>query len=74
VEFAPLAFLYYLRVIGGLAHCPINRRAGIAATGLGCPKRAGIVTDYLKLLVTLVNSLNRIQKRLEAAAGRIMLV
>jgi len=66
-EFAPLAFLYDLRVHGGLAHQPNMTKAAIAAEHLGLPRNSWLRTDYLKLLNLLTASISQISKHLEDA-------
>jgi hypothetical protein len=66
--FAPLAFLYELRVHGGLAHAPNKARASEAAGQLGLPKEAWHRADYLRLLNLVSESVRRIAQDLQAAA------
>lgn len=70
-DFAPLAFLYDLRISGGLAHPPSKETAAAAADSLGLPKENWHRTDFLSLLKRIAHSLNRISERFEAAAEQI---
>ena len=67
-EFAPLAFLYELRIHGGLAHPPSKQEAATAAAKLGLPKENWHRTDYLRLLKLLADSFDQISEHLEAAS------
>jgi hypothetical protein len=67
-EFAPLAFLYDLRVHGGLAHPPNKEDAATAAAKLGLPKGNWHRTDYLAMLKLLADSFDRISEHFEAAS------
>jgi hypothetical protein len=67
-EFAPLAFLYDLRIHGGLAHPPNKQEAASAAAKLGLPKGNWHRTDYLRLLKLIADSFDRISEHLEAAS------
>lgn len=66
-EFAPLAFLYDLRVFGGLAHPPNRTKAGKAAAQLGLPRENWHRTDYLNLLCFLAGCFDRISTYFDAA-------
>jgi len=70
-EFAPLAFLYDLRISGGLAHPPSKETAAAAAANLGLPKERWHRTDFLSLLRRIAHSLVRISEHLEAAREQI---
>jgi hypothetical protein len=70
-EFAPLAFLYDLRIHGGLAHPPNKDEAVGAAVRLGLPRGNWHRTDYLNLLRLVGESVNRISEDLEAAADML---
>jgi hypothetical protein len=70
-EFAPLAFLYDLRIHGGLAHPPNKKEATLAASKLGLPKGNWHRTDYLALLKLIEHSFERISERFEAATVAI---
>lgn len=70
-EFAPLAFLYDLRIHGGLAHPPNREEAAAAADKLGLPKGNWHRTDYLRLLGLIADSVNRITEHLEAAVDEL---
>jgi hypothetical protein len=65
-EFAPLAFLYDLRVHGGLAHPPSPEKMAMAAGKLGLPRGNWHRTDYLSLLRIVTESFNRIAEHFEA--------
>jgi hypothetical protein len=65
-EFAPLAFLYDLRVTGGLVHPPNRQAAGKAAVQLGLPKGNWHRTDYLGLLRLVAECFHRISAHFEA--------
>ena len=56
-EFAPLAFLYDLRISAGLAHPPNRERAGEAAAALGLPTGDWHRRDYLRLLEIVASSI-----------------
>lgn len=71
-EFAPLAFLYDLRIHGGLAHPPNREEAATAAVSLGLPKENWHRTDYLSLLRVIADSVNRISEHFEAAADGLV--
>jgi len=64
--FAPLAFLYDLRLHGGLAHPPSKEEAAEAATRLGLPRKNWHRTDYLHLLKLVAESFNRISEHFES--------
>jgi hypothetical protein len=66
-EFAPLAFLYDLRVFGGLAHPPNRQKAGKAAAQLGLPQGNWHRTDYLSLLRLVAECFDRISTYFDAA-------
>ena len=66
--FAPLAFLYNLRVHGGLAHPPNRAEAATAAAKLGLPKGNWHRTDYLALLKIIAKSFDRISEHFDAAS------
>ena len=66
-DFAPLAFLYDLRIHGGLAHPPSKEQAAEAATQLGLPAERWHRTDYLHLLKLITDSVDRISGYLESA-------
>ena len=67
-EFAPLAFLYDLRVHGGLAHRPNKEEAKNAALKLGLPKENWHRGDYIHLLNLVTSSIRKISKHLKDAA------
>jgi hypothetical protein len=66
-EFAPLAFLYDLRVFGGLAHPPNRQKAGTVAAQLGLPQGNWHRTDYLSLLRLVAECFDRISTYFDAA-------
>lgn len=66
-EFAPLAFLYDLRVFGGLAHPPNGQKAGKAAAQLGLPQGNWHRNDYLNLLRLVAECFDRISTYFDAA-------
>jgi hypothetical protein len=66
-EFAPLAFLYDLRVFGGLAHSPNRQKAGTVAAQLGLPQGNWHRTDYLSLLRLVAECFDRISTYFDAA-------
>lgn len=68
-DFAPLAFLYDLRVSGGLAHPPSKKAAAEAAANLQLPKENWHRTNFLSLLDRIADSLNRISKHFEGVVG-----
>lgn len=65
-EFAPLAFLYDLRIHGGLAHPPNKEQVAAAAGQLGLPTKNWHRTDYLRLLKIISESILHITEHLEA--------
>jgi hypothetical protein len=65
-EFAPLAWLYDLRVHGGLAHAANKQRIAAAAAELGLPKENWHRVDYLRLLEQVAASIRHISQRLES--------
>ncbi len=69
-EFAPFAFLYDLRTYGGLAHPPNMTKAAAAAVKLGLPSKNWHRADYLRLLILVADSVDRISRHLENAADR----
>jgi hypothetical protein len=69
-DFGPLAFLYDLRIHGGLAHPPNKAEAAMAAAKLGLPKESWHRVDYIRLLTLLANSFDRISVHFELAARR----
>jgi hypothetical protein len=66
-ESAPLAFLYDLRIHGGLAHPPNAAAAGEAAAKLGLPRSRWHRRDYLGLLVLARDSIHHIDEHLSSA-------
>ena len=69
-DFAPLAFLYDLRVHGGLAHAPNKAGVAKAAAQLGLPEGHWHRADYLQVLNLARRSLYRIAEQLETASRR----
>jgi len=69
-KFAPLAFLYDLRIHGGLAHPPNKAQASEAAALLDLPRQNWHRENYLRLLSLVTESIRRIAADLEAAALR----
>jgi hypothetical protein len=67
-KFAPLAFLYDLRVHGGLAHSPNLKEAAKAAKALGLPGSGWHRTHYLSLLSLLTGSISQISEHLKSGA------
>jgi hypothetical protein len=68
-EFAPPAFLYDLRIHGGLAHQANMREAAKAAIALGFPKSGWHRTHYLNLLNRLTSSISRTSEHLRSGAS-----
>jgi hypothetical protein len=67
-EFAPLAFLYDLRIHGGLAHPPNKAEAATAAAKLGLPSGNWHRNDYLRLLKLIADTFERISEHFESVA------
>jgi len=67
-SFAPLAFLYELRVHSGIAHTPNTARVGKVAGQLGLTKEGWHRADYLRLLNLVTESVLKIAHDLEVAA------
>lgn len=65
---APLAFLYDLRVHGGLAHSPNAARVAEAAAGLGLPENGWQRRHYLELVRLVTASVWNIEEQLEDVA------
>jgi hypothetical protein len=63
-ELAPLAFLYDLRIHGGLAHPPNMPEASAAAAKLGLPNTNWHRADYLRLLNLISDCVCRISTHL----------
>jgi len=68
-EFAPLAFLYDLRVHGGLAHHPNIKEEAKAAKALGFPASGWHRTHYLNLLNRLTGSISQISEHLRSGVS-----
>lgn len=66
-EFAPLAFLYDLRVFGGLAHPPNRQKAATVAAQLGLAQGNWHRTDYLSLLRLVSECFDGISTYFDAA-------
>lgn len=66
--FAPLAFLYDLRVHGGVAHAPNTPQAAKAAARLGLPEAGWRRRHYLQLLKLVEGSVSIIAEQLDAGA------
>jgi len=66
-EFSPLAFLYDLRLHGGLVHPPNKKESALAAANLGLPKENWHRTDYLALLKLVQGGFERICEHFRAA-------
>ena len=70
-EFAPLAFLYDLRMHGGFAHAARRVAASKAATQLGLPKSNWHRADYLRLLSLVEGSITKVGGHLNLAAREL---
>lgn len=70
-EFRPLAFLYELRIFGGLAHQPNAAKARIAAVALGLPEKNWQRADFLRLMNLIGESVRRTATRL-SDAGHVL--
>jgi hypothetical protein len=70
-EFSPLAFLYDLRLHGGLAHPPNKKESALAAAKLGLPKENWHRTDYLALLELVRRGFERISEHFRAARDKL---
>jgi hypothetical protein len=66
-DFSPLAFLYDLRIHGGLAHPPNRKEAAFAASKLGLPKGNWHRTDYLALVKLAQEGFEKICEHFGAA-------
>ncbi|MXZ17781.1 MAG: hypothetical protein F4069_03430 [Rhodothermaceae bacterium] len=67
-DLAPLAFLYALRIHGGIAHPSNKKKVARAATELDLPNRDWHRTHYLQLLTLVINSVSRASDYLLTAA------
>lgn len=65
---APLAFLYDLRVSGGLAHAPNPERVSEAAVQLGLPESGWHRTHYLQMVEQVASSIWAVADKLQDAA------
>lgn len=70
-EMAPLAFLYELRIHGGLAHTPNKTAAAKAAVQLGLPEKNWHRIDYLRLLSLVAGSVIQVSGHLGTAAREL---
>ena len=69
--FAPLAFLYDLRIHGGLAHSPNIGKVATAMSELELPERNWHRLDYLRLLRLVDGSIRQISAHLVTAAESV---
>jgi hypothetical protein len=65
-EFAQLAWLYDLRIHGGVAHAPNKELVATTAVHLGLPKENWHRVDYLRLLEQVAESIRNISQHLES--------
>jgi hypothetical protein len=72
-DFEPLAFLYDLRLSGGLAHPPNMKEASQAAKKMGLPEKNWSRRDYLSLLKLVTDCIQKTSVRLMAAAETIQM-
>ena len=70
-DLAPLAFLYELRLHGGIAHTPNKEKVATAAAELGLPKGNWHRIHYLRLLNLVTTSVMQAGRHLETAAMRL---
>jgi len=70
-KFAPLAFLYDLRIHGGLAHPPNAKAAGTAARNLGLADKGWRRADYLMLLARVVSAVDAVTEPIERLAEHL---
>lgn len=70
-EFSALAFLYDLRLHGGLAHPPNKNESALAAGNLGLPKGNWHRTDYLALLKLAQGGFEKICEHFRAARNAL---
>lgn len=66
---APLAFLYDLRVSGGLAHAPNPKRVAEAAAQLGLPEIGWHRKHYLQVVEQVTSSVWAVAEKLQEAAN-----
>ena len=71
-DLAPLAFLYDLRIHGGLAHRPNKKKAAAAAKELGLPAEDWHRSHFLDLIRMVATSVSKATDYLESAAGEYM--
>ncbi len=67
-DFSPIAFLYDLRVHGGIAHPPNKKGAVEAARKLGLPDGAWTRQDFIRLINLVTGSIEKISSRLSDAS------
>jgi hypothetical protein len=65
-DFSPLAFLYDLRLHGGLAHPPNKAEASVTAQKLGLSAQSWQRADFLQLLKLIADSVIRISIHFES--------
>lgn len=70
-DLAPLAFLYDLRVHGGIAHSPNKEKVAAAAAGLGLPRGNWHRIHYLYLLDLVTKSVTQVGRHLGSAATKL---
>ena len=70
-DLAPLAFLYDLRVHGGIAHAPNKEEVATAAAGLGLPRGNWHRIHYLHLLDLVTKSVTQAGRYLGTAATKL---
>jgi hypothetical protein len=70
-EFSPLAFLYELRVHGGLAHPPSPQSVATAAKKFGFAEKGWRRADYLQLLHRVHYAVEAVLLRVDAAANAL---
>ena len=70
-DLAPLAFLYNLRIHGGIAHPPNKEKVATAAAKLGLPKENWHRIHYLHLLNLVTTSVTQAGRHLGTAAIKL---
>ena len=70
-DMAPLAFLYELRIHGGIAHPPSKEKAGVAANSLGLSGKSWNRMDYLSLLELISGNIRKCKERVLTAVEHI---
>jgi len=68
-DFAPIAFLYDLRVHGGIAHPPNKNEAKTAAVKLGLRPSHWSRNDFISTLTMVTSSLHRLTTRMNDATS-----